>query len=34
MDNEVRLALTPDQQRVWDHNIQQMKARRPGIGDR
>jgi Spy/CpxP family protein refolding chaperone len=34
IDNEVRVALTPDQQRVWDRNVEQLRTRRPGVGDR
>jgi len=34
LDNEVRMVLTADQQRTWDRNVDQLRNRRPGIGDR
>jgi Spy/CpxP family protein refolding chaperone len=29
-NDEIRAALTADQQKVWDQNIAEMRARRPG----
>jgi Spy/CpxP family protein refolding chaperone len=28
--DEVRAVLTPDQQKVWDQNVAELRARRPG----
>jgi len=29
-DDEIRAVLTPDQQQLWDRNLAEMRARRPG----
>ncbi len=29
-DAEIRAVLTPEQQTVWDHNVAELRARRPG----
>ena len=29
-DDEIRAVLTADQQKIWDKNVAEMRARRPG----
>jgi len=29
-DDEIRAVLTADQQKIWDQNVAEMRARRPG----
>lgn len=31
-DDEIRAVLTADQQKTWDRNVGEMRARRPGRG--